>query len=194
MRGNRLVRQAWVAAAVVAGVVGAAGRGTPLVADAGTAVQAPSLQAALAADVAQMGEKFVGLARVLDGKYDWRPGQGVRSVGEVLNLIVAENGMLNAAVTPTPAPATAGRGGRPAPITAAVPMQQALRTSSAALQKTIAGLSDADLNTPAQIFGQQTTKRGAIMMVLGDQHAHPGQSIAYARMNGIAPPWSRPTN
>ena len=41
--------------------------------------QAPTLQAALAADAAQMGEKFAGLARVMDGKYDWRPGQGVRA-------------------------------------------------------------------------------------------------------------------
>jgi len=147
--------------------------------------QAPTLQAALAADAAQMGEKFAGLARVMDGKYDWRPGQGVRSVGDVLNLIVAENGMLTGVLTGTAA------AGRPAAITSAAPMQEALRTSSATLQKTIAGLSDADLNTSASIFGQNTTKRGAIMMVLGDQHEHLGQSIAYARMNSVVPPWSK---
>jgi uncharacterized damage-inducible protein DinB len=149
------------------------------------AVQSPTLQAALAADAAQMGEKFAGLARVLDGKYDWRPGQGVRSVGEVLNLIVAENGMLTAALT------GAAPGGRPPAITASAQMQEALRTSSATLQKTIAGLSDADLNASASIFGQNTTKRGAIIMVLGDQHEHLGQAIAYARMNGVVPPWSK---
>lgn len=150
-----------------------------------SAVQAPTLQSALAADAAQMGEKFAGLARVMDGKYDWRPGQGVRSVGDVLNLIVAENGMLTAALT------GAAPGARPAAITTAAQMQEALRTSAATLQKTIAGLSDADLNTSASIFGQNTTKRGAIMMVLGDQHEHLGQSIAYARMNSIVPPWSK---
>jgi len=151
----------------------------------GAATQAPTLQAALAADAAQMGEKFAGLARVMDGKYDWRPGQGVRSVGDVLNLIVAENGMLTDVLTGTAAAP------RPAAITSAAPMQEALRTSSATLQKTIAGLSDADLNTSASIFGQNTTKRGAIMMVLGDQHEHLGQSIAYARMNSVVPPWSK---
>lgn len=150
-----------------------------------SAIQSPTLQATLAADAAQMGEKFAGLARVMDGKYDWRPGQGVRSVGEVLNLIVAENGMLMAALTGVAA------AGRPAAITSAAQMQEALRTSSATLQKTIASLSDADLNTSASIFGQNTTKRGAIMMVLGDQHEHLGQSIAYARMNSIVPPWSK---
>ena len=149
------------------------------------AMQSPTLQVTLAADAAQMGEKFAGLARVMDGKYDWRPGQGVRSVGDVLNLIVAENGMLTGALT------GAAAAGRPAAITGAAQMQEALRTSSATLQKTIAGLSDADLNASASIFGQNTTKRGAIIMVLGDQHEHLGQSIAYARMNSIVPPWSK---
>ena len=30
------------------------------------------------------------------------------------------------------------------------------------------------------MFGQQTTKQGAVLMVLLDQHEHLGQSIAYA--------------
>ncbi len=34
------------------------------------------------------------LARVMSGKYDWKPGEGVRSVGDVFNLIVMENGTL----------------------------------------------------------------------------------------------------
>jgi len=83
------------------------------------AIQSPTLQATLAADAAQMGEKFAGLARVMDGKYDWRPGQGVRSVGDVLNLIVAENGMLTGALT------GAAAAGRPAAITSAAQMQEA---------------------------------------------------------------------
>ncbi len=34
------------------------------------------------------------------------------------------------------------------------------------------------------------TKQGALMLLLGDQHEHLGQSIAYARSNGVVPPWS----
>jgi hypothetical protein len=52
-----------------------------------------------------MSDKFVGLARVMAGKYDWRPGQGVRSAAEVFNLIVNENrrlaGLLPAASHPS---------------------------------------------------------------------------------------------
>ena len=40
-------------------------------------------------------------------------------------------------------------------------------------------------------FGQDTTKQGAAMMLLSDQHEHLGQSIACARTNGVVPPWSK---
>ena len=51
-------------------------------------------QAAMVTDLGNLSDKFVGLARVMAGKYDWRPGPGVRSVADVLNLIVMENRML----------------------------------------------------------------------------------------------------
>jgi hypothetical protein len=35
------------------------------------------------------------------------------------------------------------------------------------------------------------TKQGALMLLLEDQHEHLGQSIAYARSNGVVPPWSK---
>jgi uncharacterized damage-inducible protein DinB len=35
------------------------------------------------------------------------------------------------------------------------------------------------------------TKRDAVMLILEDQHEHLGQSIAYARINGVVPPWSK---
>jgi len=158
---------------------------------------APTLQAALAGDAGRMADKFAGLARVMAGKYDWRPGQGVRSVGEVLNLIVTENGLLTTTLAIVPGAPPAGRGGgggRGAAVTDPAALQEALRTSYATLQKAIAGLSDADLDTPVTLFGQNTTKRGAIFLVLFDQHEHLGQSIAYARTNGVVPPWSQGGN
>jgi uncharacterized damage-inducible protein DinB len=35
------------------------------------------------------------------------------------------------------------------------------------------------------------SKLGALMLILTDQHEHLGQSIAYARSNGVVPPWSK---
>ena len=142
-------------------------------------------QAALTKEAGTLSDKFSGLARVMAGKYDWRPGEGVRSVGDVFNLIVMENGLLAGTLTG----AGGGRGG--APITDPEKMQAALKTSYATLQKTIAGLSDSDLKAPVKLFGKDMTKEGAIRYLFADQHEHLGQSIAYARTNGVTPPWSK---
>lgn len=146
---------------------------------------AQTVQAALSKEAGSLSDKFTGLARVMAGKYDWKPGEGVRSVGEVFNLIVRENGLLAGTLT------GATDGGRQAPITDPERLQEALKTSYANLQQTIAGLSEADLKAPVKLFGRDMTKEGAIRYLFGDQHEHLGQSIAYARSNGIVPPWSK---
>jgi uncharacterized damage-inducible protein DinB len=47
------------------------------------------------------------------------------------------------------------------------------------------------LQAPVKLFGRDMTKLGALMLILEDQHEHLGQSIAYARSNGVVPPWSK---
>ena len=148
--------------------------------------QPAGMQAAFGKDAGTLSDKFTGLARVMSGKYDWKPGQGVRSVGDVFNLIVTENRMLVGVLSGTP-----NTGAKPAPITDPEKMQEALRASYLNLQKTIATLSDNDLQAPVRLFGRNMTKQGALMLILEDQHEHLGQSIAYARSNGVAPPWSK---
>jgi uncharacterized damage-inducible protein DinB len=148
--------------------------------------QPAGIQAAYAKDLGTLSDKFTGLARVMSGKYDWKPGQGVRSVADVFNLIVKENGLLAGVLSGTPNTAAP-----PTPITDPQKLQQALKASYANLQKAIAGLSDIDLQTPVKLFGHDLTKQGAVMLLLGDQHEHLGQSIAYARSNGVVPPWSK---
>ena len=148
--------------------------------------QPAGIHAAFGKDAATLSEKFTGLARVMSGKYDWKPGQGVRSVADVFNLIVKENGLLAGVLSGTPNTAAP-----PAPITDPEKVQEALKASYASLQKAIAGLSDSDLQTPVKLFGHDLTKQGAVMLLLGDQHEHLGQSIAYARSNGVVPPWSK---
>jgi len=143
-------------------------------------------QAAFGKDAGTLSEKFTGLARVMSGKYDWKPGQGVRSVGDVFNLIVRENGMLAGVLSGTP-----NTGAQPAPIADPEKMQEALKASYVNLQKAITGLSDNDLQTPVKLFGRDMTKQAALMLIIEDQHEHLGQSIAYARTNGVVPPWSK---
>ena len=135
-------------------------------------------------------QRFTRLAEAVPAeKYSWRPAEGVRSIGEVYAHIVAANyGLARALGTQPPA------GFDPKAITAAAndkpKIVQALKDSFAHFRQAIAALSDADADKPQKMFGQQTTVRGSFLMITGHTGEHLGQSIAYARMNGIVPPWT----
>src|SRR5256714_15570954 len=146
--------------------------------------QPAGIQAAFGKDAGTLSDKFTGLARVMSGKYDWKPGQGVRSVGDVFNLIVKENGLVASVLSGTP-----NTEAKPAPDPEK--LQEALKASYVDLQKAITALSDNDLQAPVKLFGRDWTKQDALMHILEDQHEHLGQSIAYARSNGVIPPWSK---
>jgi uncharacterized damage-inducible protein DinB len=151
-------------------------------------LRAQTTQAALSKEAGTLSDKFAGLARVMAGKYNWKPAEGVRSVGDVFNLIVTENGLLLGTLTGAGEDRAGGRG---AQIIEPEKLQEALKTSYANLQKAIEGLSDADLKAPVKLFGKDFTKEGAVRYLFADQHEHLGQSIAYARSNGVVPPWSK---
>ena len=148
--------------------------------------QPAGLQAAFANDAGTLSDKFTGLARVMSGRYDWKPAPGVRSVADVFNLIVKENGLLAGVLSGAP-----NTGAPPAPITDPEQVQEALRASYVSLQEAITGLSDNDLLTTVKLFGRDWKKHEAVLYILEDQHEHLGQSIAYARSNGVVPPWSK---
>src|SRR5205814_6994398 len=150
--------------------------------------RAETTQAARSREEGPRSNRLAGLARVMAAKYNWKPGEGVRSVGDVFNLIVTENGLLAGTLTG----AGGGRGGGGgAQIIEPEKLQEALKTSYANVQKAVEGLSDADLKAPVKLFGRDMTKEDAVRFLFGDQHEHLGQSIAYARSNGVVPPWSK---
>jgi len=54
-----------------------------------------------------------------------------------------------------------------------------------------ATITEADLDKKVKTFGgREMTQRQVLMLIVTHMHEHLGQSIAYARMNGITPPWS----
>jgi uncharacterized damage-inducible protein DinB len=67
---------------------------------------------------------------------------------------------------------------------------QALKDSFAHAEKGFAAIPDAELDKNVDLFGMKTTIRGGYMLLLAHAHEHLGQSIAYARMNGVTPPWT----
>jgi uncharacterized damage-inducible protein DinB len=141
-------------------------------------------------DVAYYEQRYTRLAETMPAdKYAWRPGEGVRSVGEVYtHIIMANYGVARALGTPFPV------GLDPKSVSAMsndkAKVQQALKDSFAHFRGAILALSDADADKPQKMFNRETTLRGALMMI--DRHwgEHLGQSIAYARVNSVVPPWT----
>jgi hypothetical protein len=66
---------------------------------------------------------------------------------------------------------------------------EALKDSFAHLRQAIQTLRDAEADKPQKMFGRQTL-RGSFILITEHFGEHLGQSIAYARMNSVVPPWT----
>jgi uncharacterized damage-inducible protein DinB len=164
------------------------------------AAQPPTgVLADLLKDVDEVEQKLVGLANAIpDANYGWRPAPGVRSVGEVFKHVAADNYFLPALLG-TAAPASTGIKGDSYESVQAYENRQADRAAIIAeLQASFAHLKQAMRATPADrmsretdFFGTKHTLQQVWILTTTHLHEHLGQMIAYARSNGVVPPWSR---
>jgi uncharacterized damage-inducible protein DinB len=140
----------------------------------------------------QAREKLIALANAMPAdKYGWKPGEGVRSTGEVFNHVAAANFFL-----PTFWGAKVPAGVNPQTLEKEMSGDKAktvevLTKSFDNLREAILAVPDADLDRKIKMFGQDATVRDAMMVLASHAHEHLGQSIAYARSNGVVPPWSK---
>ncbi len=157
-----------------------------------------SLTADLREDIEQLEKKMVDLARAIpEDKFGWRPGAGVRSVSEVLMHVAADNYLLPAAIGFPADPATGVKGDDYNTALAfekrTVNKAQAIaemEKSFAFLKKSLSDTPADKLGAPVSMFGMSLTSQKAWILATTHLHEHLGQLIAYARTNGIAPPWS----
>jgi uncharacterized damage-inducible protein DinB len=141
-------------------------------------------------EIAYYQQRYTRLAEAVPAdKYSWRPAEGVRSIGEVYTHIVAANYGIAGALGTKP-PAGLDFKAIQATSTEKAKVTQLLKDSFAHFRLAILAISDSDMDKPQKMFGRQTTMRGAFIMITGHFGEHLGQSIAYARMNGITPPWT----
>ena len=152
---------------------------------------APGIQGEAIANMMDAGEKIIELAgAVPPNKWGWRPGKGVRSVGEVYLHVVQGNYFLCTFLgATTPLPAEELKKLETTPQTPAS-MVKHLQDSYAFVSKTIRELPESDLETPVTFMGRPMTKRAVLLLLAAHSHEHLGQSIAYARMNKVVPPWT----
>ncbi len=163
------------------------------------AAQAPGLTADLLNDITQAEQKFIALANVFTKEQaDWRPGEGVRSVQEVLLHVAADNYFIPAAMG-VPAPASTKITASDYAAMTAFEKQKLNREGTVAavqesfnhLRNAFNGISEARMNETIKVFGQDFTVRQFMILTATHMHEHLGQLIAYARINDVKPPWSR---
>jgi len=134
-------------------------------------------------------KKLIGLAEAMpQEKYSWRPMEGVRSVSEVFMHVATANMGIPTMIGIDP-PMKMDRD-MATKITAKAEVVDMLRKSFAHVKEAIGKVSDEDLDKATKMFGQETTYRNVLFLLTTHAHEHLGQSIAYARSNGVTPPWS----
>lgn len=169
-----------------------AGRGTAAQETAEASV--PTTRSELLSDLSNLRGKYVGLADAIpESGYGWRPADGVRSVSEVYMHVVTANigivsGALVAAVPEGVDPAWYGQDAEA--ITDKATVVEALGASFDYIAEVIEGTSDERMAEVVSMFGRSQSIRGVLTFTLAHCHEHLGQSIAYARVNGVVPPWS----
>ena len=150
---------------------------------------AGSLQADVANELTAVEKKIVALAEAIPAeKFAWRPAEGVRSVSEVYMHIAGANYMFPTMIRIKP-PQGVTRDMEKT-VTEKAQVIEHLKASFAHARKSFEPVPDADLEKKVKFFGTEKTERELILILLNHAHEHLGQSIAYARVNGIAPPWS----
>jgi uncharacterized damage-inducible protein DinB len=168
---------------------------------AATAQAGPSPQAAAVAPTSGVraeflnelkGEEdeFVQLAEAIPAdKYTWRPAEGVRSVSEVFLHVAAANFNLTK-VFGYPPPAGFKVQGFEKSTTDKTKVIAILKDSFAHMRQGVLSMSDTDVEKPVDFRGAKNTYRGVLLFIIRHGAEHLGQSIAYARMNGVVPPWT----
>ena len=122
-------------------------------------------------------------------KYGWRPGPGVRSVGEVfMHVAGGEYFLLKMGGTPPPAdwPKDAEK--------AVVEKDKVIAWMDRAIgdaRKSVEQAGPEQMEKSVEFFGKQLSGRGLYLRMLNHMNEHLGQAIAYARINGVVPPWSQ---
>ena len=123
-------------------------------------------------------------------KFAWRPAAGVRSVSEVYMHIAIANFYLLSVTGPT-MPADLKPREMEKGVTTKADVISWLKRSLEAVKTAHAGAKPEDLQRKVKVFDRDATVDGMYLRIIVHANEHMGQLIAYARMNGIVPPWSK---
>jgi uncharacterized damage-inducible protein DinB len=145
-----------------------------------------------------VSRQLVALAEAIPAeKYSWRPATGVRSTSEVFMHIAINNiGLLSYTKPKSPEMERALDGIKINADTEKTVTNKAdvidwLKRSLEAVRAARADVKPADFKRKVKVENRDATVDGMYLRIIVHANEHMGQLVAYARMNGIAPPWSQ---
>jgi len=149
------------------------------------------IKAEFARNLDSAGDKLVQLAEAVPAeKYTWRPAEGVRSFSEAFLHAAGGNYFI-----PTFVGAKVPDGLDLKNIETSTTKKEEviaqLKKSLANAKAAANAVADSDMDTSVKWFLGDGSKREVLFFTAAHNHEHLGQLIAYARMNGITPPWSK---
>lgn len=135
-------------------------------------------------------EQVIQLAEAFsEEQYDWRPSEGVSSVGEALLHVATANYFL-ASKMGFPPPADVDMMGL-SKISGKDNIIAAVKKSNAFVLEKVTMVETASLNEEVDFGFAKMNKLGGLLAMMEHNGEHKGQLIAYARSNGVVPPWSK---
>ncbi len=141
--------------------------------------------------------KILALAESMpEEKWNWRPQEKVRSFAEVLRHAAYENRLLAALARQSPPRDELQRRLAESARQEQTPLGKTetialLKSSGAEVREQLTALRAGALARDIIFFEQATTVRGVYMAIATHLAEHLGQLIAYTRMAGLSPPWSK---
>lgn len=141
-------------------------------------------------DLEAVQKKFVALANALpESKFTWRPSADSRSFAEVLLHVAGERyGIL--ALMGAPKPDGFNGKALEKSTTDKARIVDELNRSWTFAETTIKSMNNADFAKLLPKLGPQANEGDVIYILVADAHEHLGQAVAYARENGVVPPWT----
>lgn len=137
-----------------------------------------------------VSQQLIALAEATPAdKFTWRPAAGVRSTSEVYMHIVMANFYL-LSITGPKMPADL-KEGMDKTVTSKPEVIAWLKRSLDAVKEAHLAETPKDLERKVHIFDRDATVDGMYLRIIIHDNEHMGQLIAYARMTGVAPPWSK---
>ena len=137
-----------------------------------------------------VSRQLVSLAEAIPAeKFAWRPGPGVRSTSEVFMHLALANFFL-LSITGPKMPADLTSENLEKTVTAKAEVIDWLKRSLDAVKSAHAGLKPADLQRKVKVNKRDANVEGMYLRIIVHANEHMGQLVAYARMNGVVPPWS----